>query len=90
MAKVMAVFRVYPKDISLEMTELAEKIRSALPSECQLAKYEVEEIGFGIKLLKAYILMPEDYEGGTSRIEEALSSLDEVSQIEEEYVTRIS
>ncbi len=90
MAKVMAVFKIYPKSIEIDLEQLSRKISEKLPSECKLAKHEIEEVGFGIKLLRVYILLPEDYEGGTSRIEEIISSIEEVSQLEGEYVTRIS
>ncbi len=90
MARVLAVIRVFPSGTEVDVEDLASRLGKSLPKECALAKFEVEEIGFGIKVLRVYVLMPEDYEGGTARIEEAFSSVDGVSQVEVEYVTRVS
>ncbi len=83
------MFKVYPKDVNVDVNRFLEEIRNAIPKECTLKDYSIEEIGFGIKILRIGVLMPEDIEGGTSKVEESIKALDIVSEVEVEYVTRM-
>ncbi|RLF15639.1 MAG: elongation factor 1-beta [Thermoprotei archaeon] len=87
--RVLVVVKVYPESPEVSIEDLIERIKSVLPQNISLEKSEIEEIGFGIKILRAYIVMPEEYEGGTSDIENKLLGTEGVSQIEIEYVTRL-
>jgi len=46
-------------------------------------------VAFGIKVLRVLITMPENVEGGTEPLEQLVSSIPGVSQVEVEYVTRV-
>jgi elongation factor 1-beta len=52
-------------------------------------KAEKFYIAFGLYGLRLYITMPEEYEGGTYELENLLSSIDGISSVDVEYVTRL-
>ncbi len=89
-AKVLVVVKVYPSDVNINLDELVKKIESALPEGYEIARKAIEPIAFGLNALKLYILMPEETEGGTSKLEEILSSVEGVSEYEIEAVHRMA
>lgn len=88
MAKVMAVVRVMPEDVDVDLERLKEDIRRSLPAEVSLERAVTEDVAFGIKALKLYLLLPEE-EGGTSKVEEAIAGVRGVGQVDVELVTRV-
>jgi translation elongation factor EF-1beta len=80
---VAAQIKIYvddPKAISTVKTGI-EKI-------AKVQKFWEEDVGFGIKVLKANLLLA-DTEGGMEKIEEKIRSLEHVSELEVETVTRV-
>ena len=90
MAKVLVLLKVLPEDINIDLEELKERIRQALPEGYEIKGYDKEPIAFGLKALRLYILMPEETEGGTEPLENAVMKVEGVSQVEVEAVHRIS
>ncbi len=90
MAKVLVVVKVYPESIELEPSVVVERIRSNLPQGVELLSYDVEPVAFGLNALRLYLAMPEETEGGTEPIEEAISSTEGVSNVDVELVHRVS
>ncbi len=88
MAKVLAAIKVNPADENVDLDKLAEKIKEALPKEYEVVKHEKVYVAFGLYILRVYVVMPEELEGGTSDIENYLSKIPEVASIDIEYVTR--
>ncbi|RLE52015.1 MAG: elongation factor 1-beta [Candidatus Methanomethylicota archaeon] len=89
MGKVLVIVKVYPKEADVNLEEMAKEIAAALPEGVRIAQTAEEPIAFGLKALKMAIVMPEQSEGGTTIIEEAISSVPSVSQVDVEYVTRM-
>ncbi len=90
MAEVLLVYKVVPNDPNVNYEELKSRIRSVLEPKYKVEKIEEEEIGFGIKMLKIYIKMPEASEEHSSDdIENKLMSIESVSGVELEYFTRL-
>lgn len=89
MAKVLVLLKVLPEDINLDLEELKERIRKALPEDYEIKGYDVEPIAFGLKALRLYILIPEYTEGGTDPLEQMVSKVEGVSQVEVEAVHRM-
>jgi len=89
LADVISVIKIYPKDILSDFTDLINKISSNLPSRYKLLRYETEDLAYGYKTLRLFIVFPEDTEGGTEEIENLLKKLDEVEEVEVELVTRV-
>jgi len=87
-SKVLVVVRVNPESTEVDLDKMINEIKSRLPSEFQLVKSEKVYVAFGLYIPRLYIVMPEEYEGGTSRIEEVIKSVPGVSSIDIEFVTR--
>ncbi len=90
MAKVLALIKVYPSGTDIDLKELVQRVKRSLPEGYEVTRHEEEPIAFGLKALKLYILMPEEEEGGTSKVEELLKGLEGVEEVEVEAVHRIS
>jgi len=82
------VVKVMPEDVAADLSELKERIERSLPEGVSLQSARVEDVAFGIKSLKLAILLP-DEEGGTLRVEEAISGVPGVSHVEVEFVSRV-
>ncbi|MCW6160196.1 MAG: hypothetical protein LVQ95_03875 [Candidatus Micrarchaeales archaeon] len=74
MGMVAVVFKIYPKDGEFE------KAQASL-AKMKPAGSQVEDIGFGIKVLKALFKF-EDKGGGTQKLEDELRTLDGVGEVE--------
>lgn len=90
LARVMAVLKVYPKDVDIDLDKVVSTIINSLPVKYSLVKSEKEYIAFGLYLLRIYVIMPEEMEGGTEELEGLIRSIDGVENVETEMVTRIS
>ncbi len=90
MAKVLVVVSIYPSSTDIDLDNLAERIKSKLPSEYEVARYDKVPIAFGLNALKMYFIMPEEAEGGTSKLEEILSNIEGIEEFEVEAVHRLS
>jgi elongation factor 1-beta len=90
MARVAVVMKVFPSSVEIQPTQLLEKIKGTLPEEYKIEASGEEPIAFGLKALKLVISMPEETEGGTSKLEELIRELEEVNEVEIEAVHRMS
>jgi len=89
-AKVLVVVSVYPSSVDIDLDKLAETIKSKLPQDYELARYEKKPIAFGLNALKMYFIIPEESEGGTSKLEEILKGIEGIEEFEVEAVHRLS
>ena len=85
---VLAQLRIMPSRIEVDLKDLIERIRSALPENTKIEAYREEDIAFGLKALVINILM-EDKMGGTQPVETAISDLEDVETVEVVGVTKI-
>ena len=74
--------------ISVDSPEALEDVKKSLGEITKVDKSWEEDVGFGIKMLKAVILM-NDAEGGMSEMEEKIRKIPHVKQVEVESVSRI-
>lgn len=89
-SKVAVILRVLPDDISTSLDQLLNRIKERLPSHYSLEAWDEEPIAFGLKALRLLVLIPESTEGGTEPLEELISQLPGVSQVEVLVVYRVS
>lgn len=80
---VSATFKIYVED-----SQKMDTIKSSIERLVKVQKFWEEDVGFGIKVLKASTLM-NDSEGGMDKLEEAMKNVDGISQVEVEEVSRI-
>jgi elongation factor 1-beta len=84
---ILAIFKIYPEDDKVDLEDLKNRLREALPKgNVHIHRIIEEEIAFGIKALKVFIVMPPFFEGGTQPLEEAFSKVKGVSQVDVELV----
>ncbi len=89
MARVIITIRVMPVDIDVDLEGLLEQIRQNIPEGTDVRANEIVPVAFGLKALRINLARDESL-GGTDDIEEAISNLEGVSQVEVEVVSRIS
>ncbi|MGB9719018.1 MAG: elongation factor 1-beta [Candidatus Anstonellales archaeon] len=82
MGEVAVTVKIFPEDV-----EKLEEIRVAVGKIVKIAKSNSEDIGFGLKALKIIFVM--DDVGGVDAVEQKLSSIPGVSQVQVEDVRRI-
>mgnify|MGYP001770686077 FL=1 len=90
MARVAVVLTVIPSSIDVNLQDLVTGIARSLPSDFTVLSSAEEPLAFGIKALKLIVSMPEDYEGGTDALEDAIRSVPGVEDVQVEAVTRLS
>ena len=89
MAKVLAVLKVFPKDIDTDLDAIVKAVKEKLPQQYELAKHEKVYVAFGLYVLRLYIVMPEETEGGTEELEGIVKSVEGVESVDVELVTRV-
>jgi len=81
MAKVAVEVKIYPAD-GVDAEALAKRIGE------KAKEVKVEDIGFGIKLVRALFVIP-DAEGGTDKLEEEIKAVEGVSNVEVVSASRL-
>ncbi len=87
MGKVLVVAKVLPSDINVNLEQLYNKMKERLPPNIELKGYKIEAIAFGLNSLKLYFAIPDDMEGGTSKIEEYIASFEGVEEVEIVFIS---
>jgi elongation factor 1-beta len=81
LARVVAQFKIFPTETTVDLGELRKGIEKALPPETAVTRFEEEPIAFGLVALVARVIMPEE-EGRMDKVEEALKSVKDVGEIQ--------
>jgi len=81
MGEVVATIRIMPESPDIDMSKLKNKIRSSIPESAELYKIEEEPVAFGLIALNIMVIV-DDAAGGTENVEENLSKIEGVSNIE--------
>lgn len=89
MAKVLFSIKIFPSDITTDLSQLKKKIEKELPKYASVYKFDEEPIAFGLIALIAHIIIPEEKPGGSDEVEKQLQKIDEISQIETLMVRRV-
>ncbi len=88
MAKVLVSMKINPADENVDLDKLVQKIKEKLPKEYEVVKHEKTYVAFGLYALRLYVVMPEEFEGGTEQIERFLTDMPEIASIDIDYVSR--
>ncbi|WP_309492132.1 elongation factor 1-beta [Candidatus Hecatella orcuttiae] len=89
MSKVVASFKIFPADADVNLADLKEAIKSNLPKEAYVHRFEEEPIAFGLVSLIAHVVFPEDEAGEMEKVEEAVKKTEGVGEAEVFLVRRI-
>jgi elongation factor 1-beta len=87
MGKVIVVAKVLPSDLSINLENLYQEVKSNLPENIELKGYKIEPVAFGLNALKLFFAIPDNLEGGTSKIEEFLMKIKGIEQVEIEFIS---
>lgn len=88
MGRIVISFKIFPRGLEVDLEELKKTIEKTLPKSTSIYGYQTEPIAFGLNALIAHIIIPEDESGLLDKVEEELSGIPEVSQIETVMVRR--
>jgi len=89
MARIVVSIKIFPSDITVDLSQLKEKIEKELPKYASVYKFDEEPIAFGLSALIAHIIIPEEKSGALDKVEKQLQAIDEISQIETQMVRRV-
>jgi translation elongation factor aEF-1 beta len=82
LAKVLASIKIFPSEANIDLGPLKSKVEASLPTGSTVQRFEEEPVAFGLVALIAHIVLPEDAAGHMEQVEEAIRSVDMVSEIQ--------
>ena len=88
MGDVVATIKLMPENPDVDIAKIKEDVVKSIPGEAELHKIEEEPIAFGLIALNVMVVVG-DIEGGTEKVEEALSKIEDVSSVEVVDVRRL-
>ncbi len=88
MGEVLATIKVMPESPDVDLAKIKEDIKSLIPENAELHGIEEEPIAFGLVALNVMVIV-DDGEGGTEKVEENLSKLEDISSIKVVDVGRL-
>ncbi len=88
MGEVVATIKLMPENPDVDIAKIKEDIEKSIPEEAELHKIEEEPIAFGLIALNVMVVVG-DIEGGTEKVEEILSKIENVSSVEVVDVRRL-
>jgi elongation factor 1-beta len=82
MANMLVSMKIFPSDITVDLSQLKQQIENSLPKDSSVRKFAEEPIAFGLKALIAHILIPEDKQDSLEKIENIIKQINGVSNVE--------
>ncbi len=88
MGDVVATIKLMPESPEVDLENIKKNIEDSMPEKAELHKIEEEPIAFGLVALNVIVVVG-DAEGGTEAVEENLSKIDDVGNVEVTDIRRL-
>lgn len=83
MGEVIVTIKILPEDSAININQLKERVNSKLDKICKVANMEVQEIAFGLKAVKAQVIIL-DADGEIDKVESSITEIEGVGQVDTE------
>ncbi|MCL4337591.1 MAG: elongation factor 1-beta [Candidatus Thermoplasmatota archaeon] len=88
MGDVAVLLKILPTDVELDINVIKDEVVKKVKPLCEVNNVEINEVGFGLKAIKLQVIVP-DQEGKIDQVEQTISSVDGVGQVDTEEVTLV-